>query len=302
MAELMKPTGGALWPAVLNATERARAAGALHCFDSERRAIDDEGVRFVISQLTRAARAEFVSKRREAGAGGNPFLPYESNLYVADLPSGHVVLLNKFSLLPHHLVIPTREFRSQETLLDAHDLRALAACLAEIDGLAFYNGGDIAGASQRHKHLQMVPLPLDEGPFPTPIDAVLARAENRTGVFSAPGLGFRHAFTWLPPASFGPDLDVAALLTLYEGLLAHIGVHAIERDGERIQSAPWNLLATRRWMLAIPRTRPDVLGVQINAIGFAGSLYVRDDAQLHTVKRLRPMSILKEVSGERSSR
>jgi sulfate adenylyltransferase (ADP) / ATP adenylyltransferase len=298
MAEPTTPTtAGALWPAVLQATERARAAGALHSFDSEQHVIADGGVRFVVRKLTRAARAEFAARRREADASvGNPFLPHDPNLFVADLPSTHVVLLNKFNLLPHHLVIVTREFRLQETLLDANDFAAMRSCLAEIDGLMFYNGGEIAGASQRHKHLQMVPIPLDDGGRPMPIEALIERVQSRSGVFTVPGLAFRHACTWLAPDAFAASFDARALVAVYEALLAQIGVQAIMRDGDRYQSAPWNLLVTRRWMLAIPRTRPDFLGVQINAIGFAGSLYVRDDAQLATVKRVRPMAVLSKVT------
>jgi ATP adenylyltransferase len=292
------PTAAALWTAVLQATDRARAGGALHSFESERYVITDGGVRFVIRKLTRAARAEFSSRRRAADASDdNPFLPFDANLFVADLPSAHVVLLNKFSLLPHHLVIVTREFRPQETLLDANDFAAMHACLEQIDGLMFYNGGETAGASQRHKHLQLVPLPLDDGGQPTPIDALIERAQGRDGVIAVPGLAFRHACALLAPDAFTTSFDAAALVALYEALLAQIGVHAVVRDGERRQSAPWNLLVTRRWMLAVPRTRPDFLGVQINAIGFAGSLYARDDAQFGAVKRTGPMKILKEVTG-----
>jgi ATP adenylyltransferase len=281
----------------LKATARARVAGALHSFESERHVIDDAGVRFVIRKLTRAARVEFAARRREADtSGANPFLPYDQTLFVANLPPAHVVLLNKFNLLPHHLVMVTREFRPQETLLDADDLVALGACLADIDGLVFYNGGEIAGASQPHKHLQLVPLPLDDGGTPTPIDALVERAAGRSGVFTIPGLAFRHACTRLAPDAFSASVDAGALGALYEALLARIGVHAIVRGGERYQSAPWNLLVTRRWMLAIPRTRPDCLGVQINALGFAGSLYVRDDAQLEAVTRTGPMRVLDEVT------
>ena len=47
---------------------------------------------------------------------------------------------------------------------DGADFDALARGLAAIDGLAFYNGGTVAGASQPHKHLQLVPVPLGVGP------------------------------------------------------------------------------------------------------------------------------------------
>jgi ATP adenylyltransferase C-terminal domain len=60
---------------------------------------------------------------------------------------------------------------------------------------------------------------------------------------------------------------------------------------ERSEGAAW-----RRRILWNLLTRPDFLGVQINAVGFAGSLYVRDDAQLATVKRVRPMAVLSKVT------
>ena len=43
---------------------------------------------------------------------------------------------------------------------ERHYLEEMNAILAEFDGLGFYNGGETAGASQPHKHLQIVPLPL----------------------------------------------------------------------------------------------------------------------------------------------
>jgi sulfate adenylyltransferase (ADP) / ATP adenylyltransferase len=269
----------------------------LHSFDSKQYVLEDGGVPFVVRQLTAAARAEFQAARGAADQRGrNPFLPYDENVFVADLSATHLVLLNKFNLLPHHLLIVTREFKPQETLLDPNDFAALRACLAEVDGLVFYNGGSIAGASQPHKHLQLVPLPLDSGAFPTPIDAVIEKAADGGEVFAAPGLAFRHALTRLTPGAFDKAFDAGAFVALHEALLAHIGVHAVDRDGARYQSAPWNLLITRRWMLAVPRTRADFRGVQINAIGFAGSLYVRDDAQLGTVRRFGPMRVLSEVT------
>ena len=289
---------GVLWSALQHATDHALKVGALHSFESERRVIEDGGVRFLIRRLTRVARAEFENRRRAAGpSAGDPFLPYDPDLFVADVSPTHVALLNKFNLLPHHLLIVTRQFRPQDALLDQHDIAALGACLAEIDALIFYNGGAVAGASQPHKHLQMIPLPLDVKCRATPIDDVLDDVRGRSGVFTVPALSFRHAFSWLAPDLFQGALEVAAFAKLYEAMLAQIGVNATEHDGERLQSAPWNLLVTRRWMLAAPRVKGDFKRVPINALGFAGSLFVRDDAQLAAIKRAGPMAALREVTG-----
>jgi ATP adenylyltransferase len=70
-----------------------------------------------------------------------------------------------------------------------------------------------------------------------------------------------------------------------------------ECDRPQGTSAPWNLLVTRRWMLVVPRLCEGFEGVAINALGFAGSLFVRDDVQLETIKRAGPMTALRAVSG-----
>jgi ATP adenylyltransferase len=62
------------------------------------------------------------------------------------------------------------------------------------------------------------------------------------------------------------------------------------------QDAPYNLLVTRRWMLAVPRGASHVEGVAVNALGFAGSLFVRDDAQRRVVETLGPMKLLADAT------
>jgi ATP adenylyltransferase len=289
----------ALWPQLLRVTERALASGALQPIESEQKFVNDQGVRFIVRRVSRQGRLRLESRTRAPDAATvDPFLPFDPELFVADISATHVALLNKFNLTPHHLLIVTRRFVPQEVLPDEDDVAAVCACLVQVDGLAFYNAGALAGASQPHKHWQMIPLPLaSEGP-PTPIEAVLESVRDRAGVTAVPGLAFRHAFTWIEPALFRRPADAAARIArLYPQLLERIGVTSVERDGARYQSGSWNLLITRKWMLATPRVREDFKSVPINALGFAGSLYVRDDAQLATIKRAGPMAALKVVTG-----
>jgi hypothetical protein len=49
----------------------------------------------------------------------------------------------------------TDEFREQAAPLDGLDLAALAAVVLELPGVGFFNSGLAAGASQRHRHLQV---------------------------------------------------------------------------------------------------------------------------------------------------
>ena len=45
--------------------------------------------------------------------------------------------------------------------------------MAGLDGLAFYNSGEVAGASQRHKHLQLI-QPLGPDGLRAPMEALLS--------------------------------------------------------------------------------------------------------------------------------
>jgi ATP adenylyltransferase len=289
-----------LCPALERAAQRALACGALRPIETAQQTIEDGGIEFVIRWVSSLARRALEQPRGAPGAAAavNPFLPFDPNLFVADVSATHVALLNKFNLVANHLIIATRRFVPQEVLLDGEDFAALCACLAQLDGLGFYNAGAAAGASQPHKHLQMIPLPLGTGGASTPIDEALAAMRDRRGILTAPGLPFKHSFAWLEDRLLQHPLAAAArMASLYADLLARIGVTHVVREGLRYTSAPWNLLVTRRWMLVVPRLCERFEGVAINALGFAGSLFVRDDVQLETIKRAGPMTALRAVSG-----
>lgn len=263
--------------------------------ETEQEFMEDAGVRFLVRRVSSLARKE-SDRRERAATGGNPFLPYEPDLFVADISPTHVLLLNKFNVIGGHLLVVTRRFVHQESLLERDDLAALLACMAGRHALGFYNGGVIAGASEPHKHLQVVPLPLGPDGAPTPMDALFATVPHRAGFCTVPRLPFRHTFAWLDPGLCESPLEAAAAIeAFYREALGHIGISARAQAGERRQSAPYNLLLTHRWLLAVPRTREHFDSISINALGFAGSLFVRDGSQLEAVRRAGPMAVLRSV-------
>jgi ATP adenylyltransferase len=50
-------------------------------------------------------------------------------------------------------------------------------------------------------------------------------------------------------------------------------------------------------MLLVPRSAECVEGISVNTLGFAGSFFVRNEAQMRTVARLGPMAMLRRVTG-----
>ena len=301
-ARLLQP--GTLWPAIEKQTAHALHCGALQPIASDERILADAGIRFIVRQVSSLARKEAVKppsdSRIPSSAPFNPFLPHDPNLFVADISDTHFALLNKFNVIDHHLLIVTRSFISQETLLDTDDFAAWLACLAEFDGLGFYNSGPEAGASQPHKHLQVVPLPLGASGVGLPIEPLIKAAHVHGAIGTLPGLPFRHAFATLDNPAPGSPADVALIAAeaadRYRALFSAAGLQAIDANGQVQLSAPYNLLLAPRWMLLVPRSAERVETVAVNALGFAGSLFVRDAVQMQTVERLGPMNVLRQVA------
>lgn len=301
---VLKP--GTLWARVQERTDYALARGALQSIPTECELLNDAGIDWLVRILANLARKDEAKKKQEkkrasTGKEFNPFLPYEQDLFVCDLSSSHLCLLNKFNVVDRHLLIVTREFEDQENWLTLADFAAMWACFAEYDGLAFYNGGKIAGASQKHKHLQIVPLPFlpdrgNNGPK-IPIEPLLSSATFNGSVGTIAELPFVHGFARLDTDRVNSSEDAAiATLECYRTLLSAIGLRTDDNDESQKQSAPYNLLATREWMLIVPRSQEEFHGISVNSLGFAGALLVRNAEQMQLLKETGPMTMLKNVA------
>lgn len=285
------------------ANARALAEGALQPIRTVSRYVQDHGIEFLVRAVDRLAEKEEAKRDaaapREANAARvNPFLPpYQPELYVADASPSHACLLNKFQVIEHHLLIVTRAFEPQESPLRLADFEALTRCMAEYDSLAFYNGGTIAGASQPHKHLQVVPLPLSSHRPAVPVDAVLEPFAGEVERCGTSELPFRHAVARLDKEMWKqPQRAAAIMLRLYRESLESVGMNPDTED-----PGPYNLLVTHRWMLLVPRSCERFESISLNALAFAGSMFVRDETQLARIEARGPMAALLATGFPRSS-
>ena len=291
-SDLFEP--GTLWRRVQERTSRASERGTLAPIETEEHVLPEAGIPFSV-RIVSTLRAKARANDQEDGGGGNPFRPPDPELLVAGVSATHVALLNRFPVLRHHLVVATREYQEQDLPLGPADFDALARCLAEIDGLAFYNCGPESGASQRHRHLQLVPFPVGPGSEPTPIERALAPVLADPGRATLPADPVRHAAAPLPATAWQPQ-DPAraaeALRLAYRALAAKTGLQLRAPD----RAPPHNFLATKRWAMLVPRSREAFEGISINALGYAGALLVKDQTQLATVRRQGPIAVLRAVA------
>lgn len=257
-------------------------------------------IRIVKNLVLKDKSAKQRDPTKSAGDGKkkfNPFLPYEKSMFVQDAPPRHVVLLNKFPVVDEHLLVVTREYEEQNSLLTSDDFGALWGVLKELDGVAFYNAGRISGASQHHKHLQVVAGELAPGlqHGRVPFDGLFDGRINTSEIYSVPELPFSH-FVVDVRDCFEDECKIAA--NKYMMRYTHMLNEALKKvDGIRendggTQPFPYNLLVTRRWMMLVPRREECYKGISVNSLGFGGCLLVRDQDQLAQIKLDGPMKVL----------
>ena len=293
---------GALWTKVATRTTQAIERGAIQTIPTHSELVEEGGVNFlirIISSLAREAQVNVEQQRSSlaAQANQNPFLPYDQDLFVADISDTHVCLLNKFNVLDYHILMVTRSFQEQESLLTLSDFEALLLCLREYEGLAFYNAGKAAGASQRHKHLQMVPLPLTAEVRHLPIEPILRSARFEATMGVVPNLPFLHVITKMNPQWINPSGEGAQdILQQYLDMLGSVGLSGPGTKGDTMRPRPYNLLVTREWMFLVPRSTECFGGISVNALGFAGGFLVRDEEQFNLLKKIGPMNALQHVA------
>ena len=288
---------GTLWAKTIQQTEFARECGALKSIETEYHLIQQQNISFIVRTLANITRKEEASKKQhqqenKTGKRIDPFLPYEEDLFVGDLSPSHICLLNKFNVVDNHLLIVTRDFEEQTDLLNLQDFEALCHCLQEIDGLAFFNGGKTAGASQRHKHLQLLPLPFLPDVV-IPIESAIANITFKNSLGKLDSFPFRHGVAaW--DLSESVEASAEVMLQKYHALLKYVGFE-VDRQTKK-QPSSYNFLATREWMAIVPRSRESFENISINSLGFAGSLFVRDAKALKTLQKLTPLKLLTEVA------
>ncbi|KAI5123679.1 hypothetical protein M0805_001707 [Coniferiporia weirii] len=306
----------------------ARDAGDLYFFPSTIHTHEEAGVEFEIrlcpalQNKPKLPTPHFEVDAQIVRAGGaanaetagklDPFAPpYNLNLLVGELKDEEegeefVVLLNKFSVVPCHFLLVTKDFKSQAAPLYPSELVQTyllidAARKAGKTLFAFYNCGDVSGASQPHKHIQFISVD-DDGP---PVEK-LARAvnlESESKAFSLNSLPYATHVRRLPSLSSSTPLAVLedALGSAFMALL-DLTISTVRLDPEHPVGQPsYNVLLTRAHMYTIPRRCEEYVlretgdALSVNALGFAGMLLVKSERELEAVKKEGVIAILGNV-------
>ena len=298
--------GIALWQQVQTVTQSALSSGALksiptRCIEQQV-TLGQHPLRLqirVVANLARKSKAtKDAASQTKKPEDFDPFLPYEPALYVGELTEHYRCLLNKFNVMDHHILMVTTEFAYQREPLNSEDFHAALICLQAQRGLVFFNGGPEAGSSITHKHLQMIPFPRIKNetdnnyPFePLFKHLPLAAEDSKQSTLPFP---HRVARTAYPVGSWPDEIRRCAELNCrnYHRMLSELELHNLT-DG---LAPAHNLLMTREHMWVVPRNQSSFKDLAINALGFAGTILVKNDQQLTQLNQIGCLELLKNVT------
>lgn len=268
-----------LWQQALERSQQARSEGQLVPLETETLPLGLDP--FVVRRLLSRAPKHLGA----AGPRPNPFLPWEPALEVSRLPTGHVLLLNKYPVQAAHLLVITPDWQPQAGWLSLDDCQAVVQVSADTTGLWFFNSCAAAGASQPHRHLQL--LPRHAGEPRCPLEAhVLAGLDRTTG---PPAFPWAHALSRRRNPSCATELQALMLDHARQLGLGNPNADARPRH-------PYNLLFCDDWLLTVGRSREHWLGFSINALGFAGYLLATEGSDLERLRQHGPWQLLKAVA------
>ncbi len=271
------------WAQAHEQTSLALREGALFPLQTTEKGHVDQGYSFRLLTITAMSEPQLAALIQAFTSADCPFCPpLDPKLTLGETRTGHQVILNKFPVLESHLLVISSQHQDQESYLGVEDFAAATEVLGDEDGLIFFNAGRQAGASQPHRHIQIVKtgrLPLHEW---------LGK-----GPYGQPRLPYRHALAPLDAAAFQEGSAGPVLFATYARLLTESGVAHTPVSPGIIQEAPYNLLLTRQWMIIVPRLSAQAaMDIPINALGFAGIILLRDESQEQLVCSQGALSLL----------
>jgi len=169
--------------------------------------------------------------------------------------------------------------------------------------IGFYNAGRESGASQPHKHLQLLPSPLagtriEDGEFPLqPLFENGARGQPLESVFQVRGLDFLHGCLRLNKRAFDDKSydDLGNYLHMvYIHILDVLGMRSNSSDNNANKS--YNFLVTKSFMWVVPRKSDSYNGIDLNSVGLLGSLLAKSPEKLDQIRKSTPYEIIKNVT------
>ena len=232
---------------------------------------------FIIRKLDTS---KFI-KKKLYGPRENPFSPWEKILEIDKIGNNHQLILNKYPVQKGHILLITNTWKPQNGWLDINDWRAIQKVNKDTSGLWFFNSSPMAGASQPHRHFQLLRRSKFEISCPREKWFLEMKSNNISDCSLKKNI-IVSSFNFLE--------NSATLYELYLELSEKLGLgHPINDEKPRF---PYNVLITNNWIAIIKRSYDHIHGFSINSLGFAGYLLVTEKSDINYLRNYGPEKLL----------
>ena len=213
----------------------------------------------------------------------NPFKPWDKILELDSIGKDHHLILNKYPVQLGHILLITNAWKEQNGWIDIKDWEAIKEVNKDTTGLWFFNSGPLAGASQPHRHIQL--LRRDWLEISCPREKWILNFDN--GNYKNKIFGKNIILK-----KFSKTINEENIHEIYNELLFKLGLGEPKIDNK--PRYPYNLIFTNRWMMLIKRKTDNLYGISVNALGFAGYMLVTEKSDLKYLKEFGPEKLLEE--------
>ena len=232
---------------------------------------------FIIRKLDTS---KFI-KKSIYGPKENPFCPWEKILEIANIGENHQLILNKYPVQKGHILLITNTWKPQNGWLDINDWIAIQKVNKDTSGLWFFNSSPIAGASQPHRHFQLLRRGKNEVSCPREkwfLELKFNRdVENKLQKSTV-------------VSEFNFSESSTNIYDLYLKLSYKLGLG--DPTNNKKPKKPYNMLITNNWIAMIQRKKDNIYGISINGLGFAGYLLVTEKSNINYLKKFGPEKLL----------
>jgi len=224
-------------------------------------------------------------KNKLIGPKINPFKPWENILEIDSIGNDHQLILNKYPVQLGHILLITNKWKEQNGWIDIKDWEAIKEVNKDTTGLWFFNSGPLAGASQPHRHIQLLRRDPSEISCPR---------ENWILDFSNANYKNKRLCKNIIIKKFSKSFNEENIYKIYKDLSFKLGLGEPKIDKK--PRYPYNMIFTDKWMVLIKRKTDNLFGISVNALGFAGYILVTEKSDLKYLKKFGPENLLENFT------
>tara|TARA_B100001250_G_scaffold72456_1_gene58804 strand:+ start:1108 stop:1947 length:840 start_codon:yes stop_codon:yes gene_type:complete len=223
----------------------------------------------------------------EYGPKKNPFIPWDYRLQIENVNDNHTLILNKYPVQLGHMLLITNTWEPQNGWLNIEDFEAISNVDNDTTGLWFFNSSKEAGASQPHRHFQLLRRDNNELICPR-YKWFCSLLNNNEDVYSKLNRSISIKARKTNNNSISNDLFNAYKSMCIDMNLGNINIH-------NRPLKPYNLLITKEWIALITRSKDRSYGFSINGLGFAGYFLATQKSEINILTKFGPEKILSNV-------